>query len=176
VGEGGLRQFAHDPRGEAVGGRIDRLDGGDLACLFRGVDVRVDDLDLCQIAFDLARHQTLLALGQQAVNVLGRAAEPDHVDKAGVVGGPHLDRDTGLSGHDQPVDHHLEYADLPLDRIHRRHRPAHDQAGRGQKQHVPNQRSGQFLDERQDLGPHALQAGNLREQGKENLRPHGSTA
>jgi hypothetical protein len=163
VGEGSLHQFAHDAGREAGGRGIDRLDGGDLAGLFGGVDVRMDDLDLGVEALDLAADQPLLALGQQAVDVLGRTAEPDHVDEAGVVGRPDLDRGAGFAGHEQPVDHHLEDADLPLDRIRRRHRLAHDQARGRQKGHVADQRPGQFLDERQDLRPHALQAGNLRE-------------
>ena len=176
VGEGGLDQFADHARRQAGGRGIDRLDRRDLAGLFRGEDVRVDDLDLGVEAFDLAGDQPLLAPGQQAVDVLGRAAEPYHVDKAGVVGGPDLDRDARFAGNEETVDHDLEDADLSLDRIRRRHRLAHDQARRGQEGQVADQRPGQFLDERQDLRPHALQAGNLREQGKENLRPHGWAA
>ena len=50
----------------------------------------MDDLDLGVEAFDLAGDQPPLSTRQQAVDVLGRAAEPDQVDEAGVVAGARL--------------------------------------------------------------------------------------
>jgi hypothetical protein len=78
----------------------------------------------------------------------------------------------GLRRHDQPVDDDVEHPDLAVHGLGGVGAAAHDQAGRAQEQDVAHQRPGQLLDQGRDLGSHPLQAGDLREQGKENLGPH----
>jgi len=88
VGQGGLDQFAHLPRRQALGGRIDRLDGGDVAGLLGPEHVRVDDLHLVVEALDLAGDDAP-AIGRMAVFEAGaEAAEEHQADEPGLVERP----------------------------------------------------------------------------------------
>jgi len=122
----------------------------------------------------LNRSTRPLAAWQLAVDVLRRAGEPDQVDEAGVVRGADLQRRADLGRGDHAVDQHVEHAELALDGVGGGGAAAHDHAAGGQEQQVAHQRPGQFLHQRRDARPHPLQAGDLREQGKENLRPHAT--
>ena len=89
-GQGGLDQFTHLARAEALRRRIHRLGRRNVGGFFECHDVRVDDLDLAIEALDLARDQPRLAARQQPVDVLGRAAKPDQMHEAGGIAGPDL--------------------------------------------------------------------------------------
>ena len=171
-GQGGLDQFAQLARGQALGRRIDGFGSGDVGGLVGRDNVRVDDLDLAVEAFDLARDQPGLAARQQPVDMLGRAAEPDQVDEAGRVAGADLQRGAGAAGDEQAVDDDLEDPDLAVHGGRRLHGPADDDARGAEEGQVAHQRTRHLLHQGQDAGAHALQAGDLGEQGKENLRTH----
>ena len=93
-----------------------------------------------------------------------------------MVGGSSGAWGAGAAGDEQAVDDDLEDPDLAVHGGRGLHGSAHDDAGGAEEDQIAHQRPRQLLDQRQDFGPHALQAGDLREQGKENLRPHATTA
>ena len=167
------RQLPHHPRRQPGRGRIDGLDGRNLLAPVQGHDpVGMDDLDLAVEPLDLAGDQPSLALRQLTVDVLRTAAEPDQVDEAGLVAGPDLERHARACRRDHPVHDDVEDSDLALHRVRGLGPAARDDPDRRQEQNIAHQRPRQLLDQGCDLGPHPLQAGDLREQGKENLGPH----
>ncbi|MNX27770.1 hypothetical protein D3C86_578630 [compost metagenome] len=172
-GQRALRQLPHHARGQALGRRIDGFGQGNLVRLVQRQDVvGVRDLHLVVEALDLARHQPPLAARGQALDMARRTREPDQVNEAGVVGRPHLQRRADLVRRDQPVDQDVEDADLALDSGGGGRAAALDDPRRRQEQHIAHQRTRQLVHQRRASRPHALQGGDVRKQGKENLGPH----
>ena len=168
-----LRQLSDYPRGQALGRRINGFGQGNLVRLFQRQDVvGVRDLHLVVEALDLAGDQPPLAARGQAFDMARRTGEPDQVDEAGVVGRPHLQRGADLVRRDQPVDQDVENPDLALDGGGGGRAAALDDARRRQEQHVAHQRTRQLVHQGRASRPHALQGGDVRKQGKENLGPH----
>ena len=172
-GQGLECQLADLTRGDPGRGGIDRFDGGDVLPLVQRHDpVRMDDLDLVVEPLDLAGHQPPFTARKLSVDMLGAAPKPDQVDEAGLVRGAHLQRRTDLARCHHAVDDDVEHPDLAFNGVDGGRATPRDQSVGRQEQQVAHQRPGQFMNQGCDLGPHALQAGDLREQGKENLRPH----
>ena len=136
--------------------------------------VGVDHLKVEAEALDPARDQAPGSDRQAALNPAGGVAEPDQVDPAGLVLGPDSQGLLGASGTQvfrdgDPEGRHLLRADLHDGQIR-----ALDQAMRGQEEKVPDQGPRYALQRRRNPGSHALQAGDRRKEGEQDLRPHGS--
>ncbi|MNS48470.1 hypothetical protein D3C72_810440 [compost metagenome] len=172
-GQRAQRQLPDHARGQALRSRIDGFGQGNLVRLFQRQDVvGVRDLHLIVEPLDLAGDQPPLAARGQALDMARRTGKPDEVDEAGVVGRPHLQRRADLVRRDEPIDQDVEDADLAFDRSGGGCAVALDDAGRRQEQDVAHQRTRQLVHQRRASRPHALQGGDVRKQGKENLGPH----
>ena len=150
-------QLAHDARGQAGGGWIDRFVVRDVADpLGRDVVFRVAHLQLAAEPFDLAADR---ALGPERIGlqqVLAAAFEPSQGQKARAVEGA----DTiglGAAAGDVLVDIDDEGLDQALQRALDRGEAAIDQALGRQEQHVAHMRARQLFHQRRDLWSHALQ-------------------
>ncbi len=99
--------------------------------------------------------------------------EIDQEKEPGLVGDPDAVGLGGRASGQMGVDAHHEDLHLVLARLAGLGMTALHHARGGEQQHVPHQGPGQALHQRRELGPDTFQRGRGREQGEENLRPHG---
>ncbi len=173
-----VRQPANRARGQARGRGIDGFEGRDLVQpLGRQDIVGVVDLELDPElpALDLAADRPQGPFGVLALKAVAEHLEIDQEKESRLVGDPDPVGLAGPSRRQVRIDTHQEDLGLALASLRRRGPVALHHTRRRQEQQVPHQRPGQALDQWRDLRPHALQRGGWREQGKENLRPHGAS-
>ncbi len=166
-------QLADHPRGEARGGRIDRLDLRDLRGAFeRDHVVRMGHLQFAAEPLDLARDHALGADGMLALQVGAAALEEHQGQETRPVEGADAPGQVLARRGDMGLDFHLQGLHLALAGVGGRRHGALDHALGRQEQHVAHERPGQLQDQGLDLGPDALEGGDGREQRKQNLRAH----
>ena len=175
--EGFQGELAHGARWKPRGGGVDRFRPGDLVRPVGGPEVvRMDDLQLVIeiAALGLAADDAARAGGVLALQMRPMSAEEDQGEGARRVSGaypPGLARSARLL---VTLDGDDEGLMLAAERLgDARSAPLHDVLRRHEEEVAHSGSPRHALDEGGDAWADPLQAGDRREQGKENLRPHG---
>ncbi len=173
AGQGVEHDPAHLPRRQTGGRRIDRLQQRDLV---RPVErqhvVGVGDGQLDVEPLGLAGHRPAGAHRVLPRKMVSPALEPVEENEAGLISGSDPVGPPRASRREVGVYRQAEHLWLAFPGAGHGGRPPLDKALRLQERHVAHQGSRQPLDQRGELGPHALQRARGREQGEQNLRPH----